>query len=81
MQVKKEMNSRFAEPVTGHAVENQVVTLPSFGEVLLGVINDPMCAQGSNQFHIPRAAYTGHICAERLGDLYGKSAHASRSRR
>ena len=26
MQVKKEMNSRFAEPVTGHAVENQVVT-------------------------------------------------------
>jgi len=27
-----------------HAVENQVVTLATLGEILLGVINDPICA-------------------------------------
>ena len=59
-------------------VENYVVMLTTLGEVLLGVINHPSRTEGSNEVHIPRTAYAGHIRAERLGDLHGKRAHASR---
>jgi hypothetical protein len=61
-----------------YGVENQVVTLPAPGEILLGVINDPICADGSNHVHIPCTAYAGHIRAERLGDLHSERTHASR---
>src|SRR5262249_27280596 len=61
-----------------NAVENQVVTLPTLGEILLGVINDPICADGSDHVHIPRTAYAGHIGAEPLGDLHCERTHASR---
>src|SRR5438094_7462208 len=60
------------------AVENQVVTLPTFGEILLDIINDTICADGSHHLHISRAAYAGHIRAERLGDLHRERTHASR---
>src|SRR5574337_415296 len=61
-----------------NAVENQVVTLPTLAEILLGVINDVLRADGSHHVHIPRAAYAGHIRAERLGDLHSERTHASR---
>src|SRR6266550_5117172 len=61
-----------------NAVENQVVTLPTFGEILLDIINDTICADGSHHLHISRAAYAGHIRAERLGDLHRERTHASR---
>src|SRR5712691_930405 len=61
-----------------NAVENHVITLPTFGEILLGVIDDPICADGSDHVHIPRTAYAGHICAEPLGDLHSERTHASR---
>ena len=64
--------------MVSNAVENQVVALRTFGEILLGVIDDPICADGSDHVHISRAANAGHICAERLGDLDGERAHASR---
>src|ERR1039457_413690 len=64
--------------MVANAVENQVITLPAFGEILLRVINDPICADGSDHFHIPRTAYAGHICAEPLGDLHSERTHASR---
>ena len=60
------------------AIEKQVVTLPALGEILLGVINDPIRADGSDHVHIPRTAYAGHLCAERLGDLHRERTHASR---
>src|ERR1700733_7866681 len=52
--------------------------MPTLGEILLGVINDLICADGSDQVDIPRTAYAGHLCAERLGDLHGERTHASR---
>src|ERR1700732_4500199 len=61
-----------------YGVEKKVVTLPTRGEILLGVVNDPICADGSNHVHIPGTAYAGHIRAERLGDLHGERTHASR---
>ena len=35
-------------------VENHVVTLFTFGEILFGVINDVICAEQSDQVQIPR---------------------------
>src|SRR5229473_320947 len=61
-----------------NAVEKEVVTLPTFGEILLRVINDPICADGSDHVHVPRTAYAGNLCAERSGDLHSERAHASR---
>src|ERR1039458_1936279 len=58
-------------------VENQVVTLPACGEILSSVIHDPICADVSDHFQIPRAAYAGHICAEPLSNLHGERTHAS----
>src|SRR5271157_1509862 len=61
-----------------NAVENQVITLPTLGEILLGVINDVICADGSDHVHIPRTAYASNLCSERLGDLHSERTHASR---
>jgi hypothetical protein len=61
-----------------YGVEKKLVTLPTRGEIFLSVVNDPICADGSNHVHIPGTAYAGHIRAERLGDLHGERTHASR---
>src|SRR5271165_7106269 len=60
-----------------NGVENQVVTLPTFGEILTGVINDPICANGSDHVHFSCTAYAGHLCPEPLGDLHSKRTYAS----
>src|SRR5260370_19852917 len=61
-----------------NAVEKEVVALPTFGEILLRVINGAICADGSDHLHIPRTAYSRHIRSERLGDLHRERTHASR---
>src|ERR1700722_3741433 len=58
--------------------KKQVVLLPEFDEILLGVIDDAISADGSNPPHIFRTAYAGNLHSERLGDLHGEGAHASR---
>src|SRR5215472_11938812 len=60
-----------------HVVENQVVSLPALGEILLGVIDDAIRAEGLHHVHILRAADAGHLRAERLGDLHSERAHTS----
>jgi hypothetical protein len=60
-----------------NGVEKYIVKLPTLGEILLSVIEDVICADGSDHFDIPRTRYTGHICAERLGDLHSECAYAS----
>ncbi len=57
--------------------------LSTLGEILLGeilfcVINDPIRADGSHHFRIPRTAYASHNRAKRLGDLHRERTHASR---
>jgi len=61
-----------------HVIEDKVVTLPTLGKVLLGIIDDLVCADRSDHVHVPRAADAGHVRAERLGDLHGERPHASR---
>src|SRR5712691_9274002 len=60
-----------------HQVENYVVLLTAAGEILSRVINDVMCADGADHFHIPRTANTGNLSAKRFGDLYSEGTHAS----
>src|SRR5215212_2479261 len=59
--------------------QNQVILLPALCEVILGVVENMIGADGANQIHLRRATYTGHLSAERLGDLHGEQPHASRS--
>src|SRR5437667_4329239 len=59
-------------------VEDQVILLPISGEVLAGVIDDPVGAKRPDHVHVPRAAHRSHVRSERLGDLHGERTHASR---
>src|SRR5439155_8590897 len=59
-------------------VENYIVTLFAFGEVLFRVINHVICAERSDKIDISRTAHTSHIRAERFRDLHRECAHASR---
>src|SRR5918997_5403903 len=59
-------------------LEDEIVVLPTSGEVLLGVVDDVICAERSDQLYVPRAAHAGHLGVEGLGDLYGQGPYASR---
>src|SRR5271157_1205450 len=61
-----------------NAVENQIITSCAFGEILLGIVYDPIRTDQSDHVHILRTAHAGHICPEPLGDLYSERPHASR---
>src|SRR5882724_2374200 len=60
-----------------HEVEDQVVMLVVAGEVLSCVINDRVCADGLDHFHIPCTANAGNLSAKRFSDLYSEGTHAS----
>src|SRR6266498_2429029 len=59
-------------------LEDEIVALPTLGEVLLRVVDEVVCADRSDHFNVPRAAHAGHLGAEGLGDLHGERPHASR---
>src|SRR5713226_5583853 len=61
-----------------HEVENQIVMFSTFREILSGVVNDVICADGSDHFNVPRTANARNFSAERLGDLHSERTHASR---
>src|ERR1035437_3713699 len=60
-----------------HEVENQVVVLSTFREILLGVINDVICADGSDHVNVPRTAHARNFRTERFGDLHSERTHTS----
>src|SRR5438045_5102389 len=62
-----------------NVVENHVITLVTFGEILFGVINYMMRPKRSYHLQISRAAHAGHIGAEQFGDLDRERTDASRS--
>src|ERR1051326_4692134 len=64
--------------MVAHQVENQVVALAAFGEILSSIIEDALGAEGAHHLHVPGAAHAGHMSAERLGDLHREGANASR---
>jgi hypothetical protein len=59
-------------------VEDHVVALPAAGEVLPGVVDDVVGAEGADQLDVAGAAHAGHVGAEGLGDLHGEGANTSR---
>jgi hypothetical protein len=63
--------------MVSNAVEDEVVLLATLGEILLGVVNDAICAERFHHVQIPRAAYAGHMCIERFADLHSERTHAS----
>src|SRR2546425_12014074 len=60
-----------------HVVEDEVVAVPVLGEVLTRVIDDVVGADRAHHLHVLRAAYAGHLGAERFGDLDGERPDAS----
>jgi hypothetical protein len=60
------------------SLEDEIEALATLGEVLLGVVDDVVCAERSDHVHVPRAAHAGHLGAERLGDLHGERPYAAR---
>src|SRR5712691_8866510 len=60
-----------------HEVENQVVVLSTFREILSGVINDAIRSDGSDHFNVPRTANARNFSSERLGDLHSERTQAS----
>src|SRR3954452_23568980 len=60
-----------------NAIKNDVETLAAFGEILLGVINGLIRADGSDHVHIPCTTYAGHMRAESLRDLHCERTDAS----
>src|SRR6266850_6071038 len=56
----------------------EVILLPAFGEILLGVIDDLVCAKRARQVQIPRAADACHFSPVRFGKLQRKRADATR---
>lgn len=61
-----------------HDVEDEVVALPTLGEVFLGVIDDVVCAERADHVNIPRATHPRHFRAERLGNLHRERTYATR---
>lgn len=65
-------------PNGSNAVKNQVLTSSTVGEILLGVIDDVVCADRSNQVRIPGTAHASNLRTERLGDLHSQRTHTAR---
>src|SRR2546421_830029 len=57
--------------------KNEVIALPIFGDICLGVINDLVCTYRAHHIHIPRAAYGRDASPERFGNLHRKRPHTT----
>src|SRR5436309_16015342 len=57
--------------------KNEVIALPIFGEIFLGVINDLVCANRAHHVYIPRAAHGSDASPERFGKLHRKRSHTT----
>src|SRR5215212_8912107 len=59
-------------------VQDQVIAPLALGEVLARVVDDMIRPDRANHLHLLGAANSGDVRAERLGDLHGKGANATR---
>ena len=58
-------------------VQNKIIAIAAPGEVLLRIINDPICANGVQRLQFPRAVHAGHFSPEVLGKLHRKRARST----
>src|SRR5439155_16927363 len=68
----------FRQRMVGNVVQNHVVTLIAFGEILFSVINNMICTERSDQVQISCTANAGHICAHGFSYLHRERAYTSR---
>src|SRR5947207_1476121 len=61
-----------------NVVENHVITLVTFGEILFGIINYMIRPERSDHFQISRATDAGYLGTEQFGDLDRERTDASR---
>src|SRR6266511_4582922 len=66
------------QPTIPHAIEYQVVSLGASGEIFPAVIDDEICANRSDEVHVPRAAHSRYLCAERFSDLHSERTDTPR---
>src|SRR6266496_1120316 len=57
--------------------KNEVIPLPIFSEIFLGVINDMVSTNRAHQVHIPRATHASDFSSERFGNLHRKRTHTT----
>src|SRR5207245_4353480 len=60
-------------------VDHQVVGLAAAGEILSGVVDDPVRAKSAGGLHVSGATDGGDLRPERFRDLYSESSHPSGS--
>ena len=58
-------------------VEYEVVPVAPAGEVLLGVVNNVIGTEGSDEIDVPSTAHASHHGAERPGDLHSERPNTS----
>src|SRR5437867_1968324 len=63
--------------MVSHEVEDNIVVLAIAGEIFSLVIDDVVCTDGADHFHVPGTANASHVGTKRFGDLYGERTHAS----
>src|SRR4051794_30640653 len=66
------------EPTVAADVENDVVAVLAGCEVVGGVVDEVIGAEGADRVELRGAAHAGDLGSERLGDLDGESSHAAR---
>ena len=59
-------------------IEDHVAATAASGEVLAGVVDHVISTERSRLLDVPRAADSGYLRSERLGNLHGECANASR---
>src|SRR5690348_9180996 len=58
--------------------QNQVVSLPTLGDIFACVVDDVARTQRAYQVHMSRAAYGSDVRSEELGKLHGECADTTR---
>src|SRR5262245_59027867 len=76
--VRGQDSSPFGHGVIGDVVEEQVVPLRAFGEILFRVIDDVIGAEFSGYSHVARADYSGDLGVERFRDLQRECSDTAR---
>src|SRR5439155_24908193 len=74
---RRESSTKVRQSAIASDVEDDVVAVAR-GEVVAGVVDDVVGAEGSDEFNLGGAAHAADFGTEGLRDLHGERAHASR---
>ncbi len=78
LAVGREHAAHLEHAAIDDVVHDDVVLAAALREIIARVVDDVVGTERADQLDVPRAAYTRHLGAQRLGDLHGKRADAAR---